>query len=44
MYKFILVVVFILLMAACGNTEATKEAMELSLAGDTIIVNEKSPF
>jgi cobalt-zinc-cadmium efflux system membrane fusion protein len=43
MYKFILSFVFMLLMVACGNTDATKEAVELSLNGDTIVVNEKSP-
>ena len=44
MYKFIFGFVFMILIAACGNNEATKEAVELSMSGDTIIVNEKSPI
>ena len=44
MYKFIFVFVFMLLMVACGNNEATKEAVDLRLSGDTIVVNEKSPI
>jgi len=44
MYKLILATVFLLLMVACGNTEATQEAVDVSLDGDTIVVNEKSPI
>jgi len=44
MQKFILAFATLLLFVACGNNEDTKEAVELSLSGDTIIVNEKSPI
>lgn len=44
MYKFILAFVFMLLLIACGNKEATKEAVDLIQAGDTIVVNEESPI
>ncbi|MBN1159500.1 MAG: efflux RND transporter periplasmic adaptor subunit [Bacteroidales bacterium] len=44
MYKIILAFVFVLLVVACGNNEATNEAVELSLAGDTIVVYEESPI
>ena len=44
MHKIILAVIFLLLIVACSNNEATKEAVDLSLTGDTIVVNEKSPI
>ena len=44
MHKFIWVFVFVLLMAACSNNKTTNEASELSVSGDTITVNEKSPI
>jgi cobalt-zinc-cadmium efflux system membrane fusion protein len=43
MYKYFPAFVFILLSAACRNTETTKEALDLTRAGDTIFVNIKSP-
>lgn len=44
MHKPVWAFVLILHMGACGNNEATKEEVELTLNGDTIIVNEKSPI
>jgi cobalt-zinc-cadmium efflux system membrane fusion protein len=44
MYKIYLAIIFMLLIVACGNSEVTKEGMELILTGDTIVVNEKSPI
>jgi len=42
MHKIITAVVYMLLIVACSNNEATKEAADLSLTGDTIVVGEKS--
>jgi membrane fusion protein, heavy metal efflux system len=44
MYKLISVCVCILLIIGCGHNEAVNEAADLSLAGDTLIVNETSPI
>jgi len=42
MHKIITAFLYVLLIAACSNNEATKEAAALSLSGDTILVSEKS--
>jgi len=44
MHRFILAFVSIVLIASCSNRQTAKEAAELSMSGDTITVNEKSPI
>jgi len=44
MHKFIWAYVLILFAAACSNNKSANEVAELSMSGDTITVNEKSPI
>ncbi len=44
MNKIIWIILSVLLFAACSNSNTTNESAELSISGDTIIVNEQSPI
>ena len=44
MHKYILALMCALLMVACGNNEATNDAMEVIFKGDTIAIKESSPI
>lgn len=44
MHKSFLAFASILLMVACGNNQTIKEAVEVSLDGDTIFLDKKSPI
>ena len=43
MQKYILTLIYVSFLVACGNQEATKEAERLRIEGDTIIVHESAP-
>jgi cobalt-zinc-cadmium efflux system membrane fusion protein len=42
MDKFILTLIFTLVILGCGNNEATKDTVDLSFAGDTIVIDKES--
>ena len=44
MHKYISAFVIVLIIAACGNNEASHETMDLNINGDTIVINENSPL
>ena len=44
MYKYILALMCLPLIVACGNNGATKEVPDLTFEGDTVVINENSPI